>query len=1120
MNVLKNTKKFKKFILILVLLILFNFCFPKSVHALWLDDIVAAPAFIFYELEKGVLKFLNNIFANEDYQANTEDGIVENADGDGGDIETEKLTVYLTPETIIKGKFIIFDANIFKEITNDHNYYDYVEGGDVSTGKIKLREVVSGWYYALRNFAIVALLSVLVYVAIRMITSTIAQDKAKYKSMFKDWIVALCLLVFMHFIMIGILNVSGKIVEALGGGGNSIKHIQYCTERLSGILSEHYDEKGTTNDSYSMDIDGEHLTIGDAYAYVIVLAGIIGFTILFAIKYLKREMTIIFLILLGPISCITYPIDKITDGKAQAYNKWFSEFLFQVIIQPFHLLIYIVLVGSAMQLAETNVLYSLVCFAVMIPAEKFVKEMFGFRDRLGSPLGAFAGGALAGQLMRSIFSGGNKGSNNSGSNKNNEEDTQLSPNTKLLKLPGTKENSTESNTNPGNNNGSESQNSENTQETDEGVNTDNLEGSDNSQLTDAEDNDNNVEGTNNTSELDEGTDTDQLGNGEGTDNTAGTDEGTDTDQLGNNEDTDNIDETNEGESENNNNSGENEQQKQKKPTRWRMARDAIKTRRAVNRMNKYGNNKFGGGIKQIAKRAGKKAYSFAKGATKKTIKGATTIAGATALGAVGVMFGQGSKFAMAGAAIGNKAGQGINNLANKGVSKVENYVKAGHDGFWNNAEAKDKSEFMKNKRNVLLARQNYRDRHEGKEANGSQLEKEMENMYNMHSHGVNEDQYNKTLAQSEDLQKDGLNEADALDTAMFSAIQSQTISTKDFRDPKAMQNAYDELARRYKNAGCNDQNVIDENVRRILTGAAKMKGVEMPALPPENKTIDIPIPIEQKVPDLMGINNENATKEQMERVNNITLRLQRAGYTDAQIAQVANSLDGSRMTIDGVIEKYAVNVEYLEDRTAQDQAAQTISRINNGAKATNEQIKVEMLKRNEIRSEFNLSDIDITEIREDESNLKSTKSIEVARDIAKKQNYYSEKQKEEEYKNLKDSLKQEGFSEIAIENEIKNVQDLSILYNSNINKTSTSIPETTTQRRTAVQKPETVQRRTAMQKPETVQRRTAMQKPETVQRRTAMQKPETAQRGTTAQKPKTTTKRANRTQKENPKPKK
>ena len=40
-----NIKKhFKKFIVVLVLLILFNFCSPKIVHAGLVEDITAAPA--------------------------------------------------------------------------------------------------------------------------------------------------------------------------------------------------------------------------------------------------------------------------------------------------------------------------------------------------------------------------------------------------------------------------------------------------------------------------------------------------------------------------------------------------------------------------------------------------------------------------------------------------------------------------------------------------------------------------------------------------------------------------------------------------------------------------------------------------------------------------------------------------------------------------------------------------------------------------------------------------------------------------------------------------------------------------------------------------------------------
>ena len=411
-------KHFKKFIVVLVLLILFNFCIPKTVHAGLVEDITAAPAKIFWLMQRGVLVWMNNVFTEDRLDAHNE------VDASGGNITT-RLRVYLTPETIIKGKFVLFDANIFKNIeasTNQDEYYDDDDGGDVVSGKTVLRNTISGWYYTLRNFSIVALLSVLVYVGIRMIMSTLAQDKAKYKAMFKDWLVAICLVVLMHYFMIAILNISTKITEALGGGQNA-DLVGSVTEIIENVLDN--DEQ----ESYTYTKDSEHVyTLSDAYANILVLFGIIIYTVIFAIKYLKREFTIIFLILLGPVSCITYPIDKIGDGKAQAFNRWFSEFLFQVIIQPFHLLLYIVLIGSAAQLANANVLYALVCFAVMGPAEKFIKEMFGFKDRLGSPLGNIMKAGMARDMVSKATSrlmGGKNGSSGSGGSSDGENNNAL-----------------------------------------------------------------------------------------------------------------------------------------------------------------------------------------------------------------------------------------------------------------------------------------------------------------------------------------------------------------------------------------------------------------------------------------------------------------------------------------------------------------------------------------------------------------------------------------------------------------------------------------------------------------------------------------------------------------------
>ena len=79
MNTFKYSKTGKKFIIALVVLVLFNFCYPKDVKA-WnfIDDIVAAPAKIFWLIEEGILLFLNNIFCDSDHKSDSTETIDEN----------------------------------------------------------------------------------------------------------------------------------------------------------------------------------------------------------------------------------------------------------------------------------------------------------------------------------------------------------------------------------------------------------------------------------------------------------------------------------------------------------------------------------------------------------------------------------------------------------------------------------------------------------------------------------------------------------------------------------------------------------------------------------------------------------------------------------------------------------------------------------------------------------------------------------------------------------------------------------------------------------------------------------------------------------------------------------
>lgn len=82
---------------------------------------------------------------------------------------------------------------------------------------------------------------------------------------------------------------------------------------------------------------------------------------------------------------------------------WFREYVFNVLIQPFHLLIYTIIVGAAIELATTSLIYAVVAIYFLIPAEKLMRKFFGF-DNAGtlSAAGSFAGGAAFSWLIQKM----------------------------------------------------------------------------------------------------------------------------------------------------------------------------------------------------------------------------------------------------------------------------------------------------------------------------------------------------------------------------------------------------------------------------------------------------------------------------------------------------------------------------------------------------------------------------------------------------------------------------------------------------------------------------------------------------------------------------------------------
>ena len=388
---------------------------------------------------------------------------------------TFKLPIFLlTPEAIFANEVPLLDVNFFSEtrdgLITDADGNKYIETITQTGQKIKmkstaleLRPTISKWYFALRNLAIVALLSILVYIGIRILISSSADDKAKYKQRMVDWLVAMCLLFFMHYIMAFAVKMTEEITKAVNSvndpyyitfGDSDSKLKDYKYEAGSGDSEGEYifnvsDGLGKTlhDNNIITDCNGkyifmwptnltgkarielqleptEDLTEDDIemrqFGYTVIYLALVMYTILFLFRYLKRVMMLAFLTIIAPLMAMTYPLDKLQDGSAQGFNTWLKEYIFNLLIQPVHLILYTVLIGASMDLIADNIVFALAALGFILQAEKILRKFFGFEKASTVAGGSALGGALAmqgiNQMSKLLGKGGKGGKSGGGGN--------------------------------------------------------------------------------------------------------------------------------------------------------------------------------------------------------------------------------------------------------------------------------------------------------------------------------------------------------------------------------------------------------------------------------------------------------------------------------------------------------------------------------------------------------------------------------------------------------------------------------------------------------------------------------------------------------------------------------
>ncbi len=277
----------------------------------------------------------------------------------------------ITLEKIVYNEVPIFDANVFEG--------NSAGGQQVSKDSLVaiIRSLVANWYYAFRLVAIIGLLVILIYIGIKGTISTVAEEKARYKSMFVNWLVAFVIVFFMQYFMILVMQINQALIDIFKSIGKSlnlyetVRELTWSIKMSTGVLA--------------------------TCLYVML----VYYMIKFAIMYFKRLFIIVLLIILAPLIAAKYAIDRLNGSKSSgSLTIWTQEYTFNVMMQTIHALTYTIFTAVSVDItkATTNanngesyifatILITILFFRFMVESEQILKNMMKMMTGPGADFG-------------------------------------------------------------------------------------------------------------------------------------------------------------------------------------------------------------------------------------------------------------------------------------------------------------------------------------------------------------------------------------------------------------------------------------------------------------------------------------------------------------------------------------------------------------------------------------------------------------------------------------------------------------------------------------------------------------------------------------------------------------
>lgn len=259
----------------------------------------------------------------------------------------------------------------------------------------EFKTTINDFFSFFTKIAVIVYMTMLVYIGIRILLNAGTQKNAKYKEFLVYWVQGVAILFLFPYVMKYTIMINNAFVEFIDDNKENIFAIGDAIEPAGIVSQEGSDMSDVEN---TMDSAQATLESGTDYMSVMFVKAWTEGWIVYAlcwiimvkqllsllIIYFKRLLITIFLIVIFPLVTISYAIDKLGDGKSQAFGNWCKEFILNVFIQSFHAIVYVIGMALIVRLGEEgnvteNWLLILILITFISKGDDLLKNIFNVK---------------------------------------------------------------------------------------------------------------------------------------------------------------------------------------------------------------------------------------------------------------------------------------------------------------------------------------------------------------------------------------------------------------------------------------------------------------------------------------------------------------------------------------------------------------------------------------------------------------------------------------------------------------------------------------------------------------------------------------------------------------------